>query len=470
MFRSRDLPKNVASLLVVIILTELTTVLIIERTINESLDQAVLPLVAGFIFLVIFSVALFTYSGKDVGDKKTAEPVDEPAGETENDIRPAPDPSAVRSKPYQSELETTKEALRVSESKYKSLINNLRSAILTIDKTGLILTINKSGVVLLGCDSMETAKSSNLFRDFGIPQEDCKSFIKTLRDKGFVENFETIIIKMNGEKAIVRITSQIIRGEKEKIERIDSIIRDITAQKMTEREKSKLEVELFHAEKLASIGQLAAGVAHEINNPLTNISLLTTSVRRKTTDPVIIEKLDKLTQQRKIAAKIVSDLLQFSRKMDPKFTKLNLAVTIGEALVQTLKEGHNLITVNNNTEGEEIWVRGDPDLLRQVFINIFQNAYDSMGESGKLTINARTIGVDFWEIEIADSGPGIPDNILPKIFDPFYSTKQAGMGTGLGLSICHGIIKTHEGKISARNREPQGASFLIQIPRWKDEI
>jgi C4-dicarboxylate-specific signal transduction histidine kinase len=255
-----------------------------------------------------------------------------------------------------------------------------------------------------------------------------------------------------------------------KSDRIDSIIRDITSLKLAEAEKSALEEELFHAEKLASIGQLAAGVAHEINNPLTNISLLTTSIRRKTDDPVIIEKLDKLTVQRKIAARIVNDLLQFSRKTEPKFKKINLADVVSKALELLVQKEAGKVIIQNNLEGHKLWVRGDTDLLRQVFINIFENAYDEMVDGGTMVIDYKSIGLDLIELEISDSGPGIPENILGKIFDPFFSTKQAEMGTGLGLSICHGIIKIHEGKIYAQNHKPHGASFFIQLPRWKDEI
>jgi PAS domain S-box-containing protein len=375
-----------------------------------------------------------------------------------------------RMRQYQHDLKSYKKALKASENKYKSLINNLRSAILTINKSGKILTINRPGIFLLGCSSKEEAKKSNLFKDFGIPKEDCGSFIKLLREKGFVENFESILIKRTGEKAIIRISSQLIRGKKNQIKHINSIIRDITKMKLAEAEKSALEEELFHAEKLASIGQLAAGVAHEINNPLTNISLLTTSIRRRTEDPVIIEKLDKLTEQRKISAKIVSDLLQFSRKMEPKFTKLNLKDTVSTALAQIIHDASSKIQVKNHLKNEDMWVKGDTDLLRQVFINIFENAYDAMADGGTLVIDSKPVGYDFIDIEISDTGPGVPENIIAKIFDPFFSTKQVNRGTGLGLSICHGIIKTHGGKIYLQNHEDVGTSFFIQLPRWKDEV
>lgn len=390
--------------------------------------------------------------------------------ETSDDMRTEIDNLTRTIEELKNALDKTASDLKVSEHKYNSLINNLRSAIITINKNGRILTINKGGLELLGIKDMNDATKYNLFKDFGIPSEDGKSFIKLLKVKGFVENFETILIKMTGEKAIIRISSQLIKDENRQIKRINSIIRDITKQKLAEAEKSTLEKELFHAEKLASIGQLAAGVAHEINNPLTNISLLTTSIRRKTDDPIIIEKLNKLTQQRKIAARIVNDLLQFSRKMEPKFSKVNLSDIIIEALEQMVQDAEGKFIVNNNISGEELHVRGDTDLLRQVFINIFENAYDAMEDGGTMTIDSREIGLNFIEIEISDTGPGIPENIIGKIFDPFFSTKVSEKGTGLGLSICHGIIKTHEGKIYAKNREPKGTGFFIQLPRWKDEV
>lgn len=218
-----------------------------------------------------------------------------------------------------------------------------------------------------------------------------------------------------------------------------------------------------HADRLASLGQLAAGVAHEINTPLANVMLVTESLRRRNPDPWTRGRLDTITGQVEVAAKIVRGLLDFARRSEPQMAGLDLRDVAHDA-VEFLKgkQSENVeFEVRLPEQRVPIW--GDRSQLIQVLTNVLNNAYDAMEGEGRIWIEVRRTDDDA-EVQITDSGPGISEEALPHIFEPFYTTKPEGQGTGLGLAICHGIIQTHHGSMVARNLPPRGASFLITLP------
>ncbi|MCI4350450.1 MAG: ATP-binding protein [Thermoplasmata archaeon] len=218
-----------------------------------------------------------------------------------------------------------------------------------------------------------------------------------------------------------------------------------------------------HAERLASVGQLAAGVAHEINTPLANVMLATESLRRKLDDPWTRGRLDTISSQVEVAAKIVRGLLDFARRSEPQMVRLDLREVAGQA-VEFLrgKQSENVEFVVH-VPGEVVLVFGDRGQLMQVVMNLLNNACDAVQGKGRVLLEVRRQGDDA-EVEVLDSGPGISSDALPHIFEPFYTTKAEGQGTGLGLAICHGIVQTHHGSILARNGPEGGASFLVVLP------
>ena len=224
--------------------------------------------------------------------------------------------------------------------------------------------------------------------------------------------------------------------------------------------------QLLHSEKMAAVGQLISGVAHELNNPLTAIlgysQLLTSSGQM---GPQGVEYADKLYKQAQRTHRIVQNLLSFARQHKPERVPVQLNLILEETLAlrdYDLRMNH--IRVHLELDQNLPVTSADPHQLQQVFLNMVNNAVDAMLEQsneGDLWVKTGAKG-DKLFIEFTDNGPGVKD--ASRVFDPFYTTKPVGKGTGLGLSICYGIVTEHGGSISVRNVPPRGASFTIEVP------
>ena len=223
---------------------------------------------------------------------------------------------------------------------------------------------------------------------------------------------------------------------------------------------------LVRSEKLASLGELAAGVAHELNNPLTGI-VLHASIIEKNSDlpPDLKEELSTITWEADRCARIVKNLLDFSRKTEPRKAMNSVNQTIDRAigLVQTLASFQNIEIVKEYA-GDLPDLLIDPGQMEQVFVNILVNASQAMEDGGRITIwTGLDVDGESVIIRVEDTGRGIPRDDLDRIFDPFFSTKGSS-GTGLGLSVSYGIIEGHGGTIEVNSREGEGTVFTITIP------
>jgi signal transduction histidine kinase len=228
---------------------------------------------------------------------------------------------------------------------------------------------------------------------------------------------------------------------------------------------TRLQTQLVQTEKLASLGQLAAGAAHEINNPLTGIlgysDLLVDNTVLDDKSRVVAEKIRTLARRIKT---LVSSLLSFSRQVPTEKSLLDLTQVLSSALhlgTLDMRGKHIQVQVENGSALPR--VHGDANQLLQVFFNVMNNAVDAMEEvgGGTLTIRIAQVG-DNAVIDFCDTGPGVAAPQL--VFDPFFTTKPVGKGTGLGLSICYGIIQEHGGRIECFNRPEGGATFRIELP------
>jgi PAS domain S-box-containing protein len=228
-------------------------------------------------------------------------------------------------------------------------------------------------------------------------------------------------------------------------------------------EKRWLERSAAHAERLASLGRLAAGVAHEVNTPLANITLVAESLQRRSTDAWVRSRAATITEQVEAASKIVRSLLDFSRRADPTVSKLDLSDVARDALVFVQGKQSSDVEVEAVYPSAPVEIHGDRGQLIQVLSNLVNNAYDAMAGKGRLRMEVR-LQEGRGIVEVTDSGPGIPVDILPHIFEPFFTTKPEGEGTGLGLAICHGIVLAHHGEITAGNVPGGGACFRVLLP------
>jgi PAS domain S-box-containing protein len=237
-------------------------------------------------------------------------------------------------------------------------------------------------------------------------------------------------------------------------------LRDITTEK-------KFEQQVVQSERLAAMGAMIGGVAHELNNPLTSILGVSELLQDSQTTDAARKQIAILQQQARRAAEIVHNLTYFATPPAPGKSRVNLGEIVERTLnLHSYSLRKNNITVDFIREPNLPYVQGDPHQLMQIFLNLILNAEQAIRaarDRGTLRIRLGTSGTSMW-VSFLDDGPGIPPDILASIFDPFYTTKRPGRGTGLGLSICKSVMKEHNGTVEAANAPGGGAVFTITLP------
>ncbi len=238
------------------------------------------------------------------------------------------------------------------------------------------------------------------------------------------------------------------------------VVRDVTDERALHRQ-------LAQAEKLAAIGQMLSGVAHELNNPLTTIIGFSELLQDADVPEPMRADLERICRQAKRCSRIVQSLLTFARQSRIQVAEVDVNTLLTQTLdfMQPQFEGHH-ITVEVDLDPMLPRTLADAGQLQQVFLNLFTNAVQAMSathERGTLRLSSRAApGV--IRLAVSDDGPGIPHDLLRRVFDPFFTTKRVGEGTGLGLSICYGIINEHGGRIWAESELGQGATFYVELP------
>jgi PAS domain S-box-containing protein len=253
--------------------------------------------------------------------------------------------------------------------------------------------------------------------------------------------------------------SQLVDAEG-KISGVIISVRDITIER-------KLEQQVVQSERLAAMGAMIGGVAHELNNPLTSILGVSELLQDSETNETARKQLAMLQQQARRAADIVQNLTYFSRPPAPGKSRINLTEVVERTLnLHAYSLRKNNITVDFLKDAGVPYALGDPHQLMQVFLNLIVNAEQAIREArdkGTLRIRLGKSDDSVW-VSFQDDGPGIPKENLPSIFDPFYTTKRPGRGTGLGLSICKSVMKEHNGSVEAANAAEGGAVFRVTLP------
>ena len=238
------------------------------------------------------------------------------------------------------------------------------------------------------------------------------------------------------------------------------------------REKALMELrkKVCETERLATLGQLSAGVAHELNNPLGGIIVYAHLLKEDTgSDDPRYPNIEKIIKEANRCRIIIKSLLDFARQSHPMLVSTNINSVVKDALANIRNEqSFEGVTVRENLDPSLPPVEADPSQIQEVFENIIRNAAEVIVGSGELTITSHSVndedGGPAVELVFDDTGPGIPEENMGHIFDPFYTTKLKGHGTGLGLAVSFGIIERHRGTIVVRNRAEGGASFSVLLP------
>ncbi len=339
------------------------------------------------------------------------------------------------------------------------ILNHTQSFILVADTAGLVSYANRrwydSGFEqreLIGRPLLELAAP-------GFVRPLAEAVQKTLENQQ-VDNLELEIVRQNGVVGKFSANLSPMRDEHGIVTSIIFVLTDIT-------DSAVLRDKLVHAEKMAAVGQLVSGVAHEVNNPLTAILGFTDLLLENSDVPESARKdLRVILQEAQRTKQIVQNLLSFARQMPPQRTALQLNLILRRTIQLRSYDfnSHGVDVIEHLDEGLPD-VLGDAHQLQQVFLNILNNAYDAVHEIGRparIEIMTTKAG-DSVEVSFSDNGNGISQP--EKIFDPFFTTKEVGKGTGLGLSICYGIVKEHGGEILCHNNiGGQGATFIVRLP------
>ena len=356
-----------------------------------------------------------------------------------------------------TEQKRAEETLTRSEARYRHLFESASDAIVTLDATGRFTTVNHASEIISGYRREELLGMffAPLFPDDELPRA-LSHYQRALG--GETGLFETAFYRKDGEVRTIQVTYSTPQLDEEVL----CVIRDVTDQKM-------LQEQLIQSEKMSAIGQLVSGVAHELNNPLAGISAfaqLLLSEKRFPPDQRTAAEM--IYAEARRASRIVQNLLTFARQHKPERSP----TSVNQVLDDTLElRGYELrvrgIDVQRDYDDQAPETLADAHQLQQVFLNLITNAEQAMEraerDQQRLTVRTRQAGT-LIRTEIEDTGPGIPPNLLERIFNPFFTTKPTGSGTGLGLSISLGIVREHEGRIWAENAPQGGARFVIELP------
>lgn len=360
-------------------------------------------------------------------------------------------------------------ALKETEAFLEKIITASPIAIVVEDRYGNILLMNPSARELFGYSSWEAATNVSAARLYpeGLAaeiQENLKG--EKFGGQGILRSLNTTILKSDGEEIPVELTASVICEDEEEIAAV-FLYNDLRDKQAVEKKLRDTRARLAQSEKMASIGQLAAGVAHEINNPLTGILFYAEMKQTELTadDPergevtAVIEDVNRCQD-------IVKNLLAYSRQSNPKkeILQLNEVVDQSLALIRDPKALMN-IEIVKEIYADKMMVNVDRNQICRVVINLVMNAVSSMKGSGRLVFRTYRDAVRRKAVlEIEDSGCGISKEHLPRIFDPFFTTKKHGEGTGLGLSTVYGLIQENKGSIEVKQTSEKGTTFRVELP------
>lgn len=369
------------------------------------------------------------------------------------------------------------QSVKESEERYRTLVETAKSAIIAVDEYDKITLFNPAAEELFG---YSTDEISSVELTALIPEkyrESHKAGLTRYRETGIPnligKTVELLGLKKNGEEFPIEVSLSACKIGGRKI--FTAIVFDIT-------ERKNLQDQLIQSEKMAAVGQLISGVAHEINNPLATVmGYAEMFLQDPTPDRQLHKGLQSIYDESNRAKKVIQNLLSFARKHNPDREPTYLNEVIERTL--DLKEydfKKNNIEVVKSLGPDLPPSLMDPNQIQQVFLNILINAEQSLAENlndrriwiqtkfkkyPDVKINSANPGGDgALEITFSDNGPGISKKNIKKIFDPFFTTKPVGKGTGLGLSVSYRIIKEHGGEIYALSEENKGATFIVELP------
>jgi PAS domain S-box-containing protein len=361
-----------------------------------------------------------------------------------------------------TERKEMEKALRESEKNFRNSLYSSPLGIRIVSAEGELLYANRAILDMCGYDSVEELRETPLNKLY--TPESYRQHLerkeKKRRGEPVPSEYEVSIIRKDGEVRHLALFREKVIWDGET--QFQVLYQDVT-------ELRKTQEQLQHSQLLASLGEMTAGIAHEVNNPLGSILLYSELLMVGDVPKPLKRDLKVIHDEAKRAARIMTDLLTYSRRVGSQGRRLDLHKVIKKVVeMRRYTQMVRNIDVTVDLYDEPLRVSGNSSQLTQLLMNLILNAEEALTESngGNISITTR-LDDDWARISVADNGPGIPKENLQQIFYPFFTTKPTGKGTGLGLSTCYGIVTAHKGLIHAETNEMGGATFVVELPLAK---
>jgi len=361
------------------------------------------------------------------------------------------------------------EVLQRANAFLRNLLVSAVDAVIAADKKGRILIFNEMAARILGYDPEKALQEINIGDLY--PGHTAYEVMQKLRSdahggKGNLRSYHVDLIAKNGDAIPINLNAAIVYESGREIATI-GFFHDMREELRMRAELEKTQLQLLQSEKMASLGKLAAGVAHQLNNPLGGITLFSKLILEEySLEDGVKKDLQRILKDAERCRDTVKELLEFSRqtKRLKRPHDINQAIARTLFLLENQTLFHNIKIVKHLARGLPP-ITADIQQLNHLLMNIILNAAQAMEGRGAMTLVTRPSkdGL-FVQMEIADTGPGIPEDIRSRIFDPFFTTKEEGKGTGLGLSLVYGIVENHGGRIDVHSEPGVGATFIVEFP------
>ncbi len=362
-----------------------------------------------------------------------------------------------------------KDKLQRTNALLKNLLYSAVDAVIAADTTGRILLFNNAAVEISGY-SVEEALSSLNIREF-YSGDRAREVMRKLRSeeyggRGKLREYHIDFMSKQGEQIPISLYASIIYENGKEVATI-GFFHDLRKRIQIQKELEKIQIQLMQSEKMASLGKLAAGVAHQLNNPLGGITLYSKLIMEEyDLEEALKDDMDRILKDALRCRDTVKELLEFARQTQHfiKPSDINQAISRTLFLLENQTLFQN-IKIKKNLKPSLPLVDADIHQMNHVFMNLVLNAAQAMEGKGEINIHTDlSPRKHYIVIKISDTGPGIAKDVMQHIFEPFFTTKQEGQGTGLGLSMVYSIVENHGGSINARNRKEKGAVFTIELP------
>mgnify|MGYP006284012909 CR=1 FL=1 len=382
-----------------------------------------------------------------------------------------------------TERKQAEQQLRENEEKYRRLVENLNEVIYTLDEKGRITYVSPSVEPVSGYNTSELLGKQ--FIEFVHPEDKegrLEQFHKSLSDIN--EPSEYRFLTKDNQVVWVRTTSRPLMKQGE-VTGIQGILVDITERKKAEQERDRLQAQLRQSQKMEAIGTLAGGIAHDFNNILASVLGYTElSIDEVEKGSLLHQNLSQVLTAGNRAKGLVKQILDFGRKEGHEFMLTPIVPLVKEALKMLRSTFPASIAIRENISIEQGVVHAEPTQLHQVMVNLATNAKQAMSyEGGILEVSLQSVNFDedlrekapemqpgnYVRISVSDTGCGISEQNLDRIFEPYFTTSETGTGTGLGLSVVHGIVRAHKGHITVSSEPGKGTTFHVYLPLAEQE-